>query len=129
MEQYILLLGLYYMKSIFNPEGRITRRKYLTLFLIFYSINVLSLMMIFQSFQSQEWIIFWVFGIILISSIVLLMVQAIRRLHDLGYDWKYSLYLLIPPPVNFIGFVWLAWVEGQNGKNKYGADPRKTDLI
>ena len=117
------------MKSIFNPEGRITRRKYLTLFLIFYSVNVLSLIMLYQSFISEEWITFWVFGIVLISSIVLLMIQAIRRLHDLGYDWKYSLYLLIPPPINFIGFVWLAWEEGENGENLYGADPRKTDLI
>ncbi len=117
------------MKSIFNPEGRITRRKYLTLFLIFYSINVLSLMMIYQAFESQEWITFIVFGTILLSSIILLMVQAIRRLHDLGYNWKYSLYLLIPPPINFIGFVWLAWAEGQHGENIYGADPRVTDLI
>jgi uncharacterized membrane protein YhaH (DUF805 family) len=117
------------MKSILNPEGRITRRKYLVLFLTFYSINVLSLMMLFQSFISEEWITFWVFGIVLISSIVLLMVQAIRRLHDLGYDWKYSLYLLIPPPVNFIGFVWLAWKEGEKGENIYGEDPKKTDLI
>jgi uncharacterized membrane protein YhaH (DUF805 family) len=117
------------MKSIFNPKGRITRRKYLTLFLIFYSINVLSLMMIYQAFESQEWIIFFAFGIILLGSIILLMVQAIRRLHDIGYDWRYSLYLLIPPPINFIGFVWLAWAEGQNGENIYGADPRVTDLI
>ncbi|WP_373520918.1 DUF805 domain-containing protein [Aquiflexum sp.] len=117
------------MKSIFNPKGRITRRKYLTLFLIFYSINVLSLMMIFQSFQSNEWIAFWAFSISLISSIILLMVQAIRRLHDLGYNWMYSLYLLIPPPINFVGFIWLAWAEGQNGENMYGPDPRRTDLI
>ncbi|WP_373494193.1 DUF805 domain-containing protein [Aquiflexum sp.] len=117
------------MIPILNPEGRISRRKYLTLFLTFYSINVLSLIMIFESYRSKEWITFWVFGILLIGSIVLLMIQAIRRLHDLGYNWKYSLYLLIPPPVNFFGFVWLAWEEGQDGENKFGPDPRKTDLV
>ncbi len=56
--------------------------------------------------------------------------QAIKRLHDIGLDWKYALYLIIPPPINLIGFVWLALKEGQKGTNEYGPDPReKEDLL
>ncbi|MFC3417815.1 DUF805 domain-containing protein [Algoriphagus hitonicola] len=117
------------MKSILSPEGRITRRKYLVLFMIFYFANLLCLLKIWDSFRTEDWIAFYIFGIILIASIVLLLIQAIRRLHDIGMDWKYALYLLIPPPINFIGFIWLAYKPGQKGPNKYGPDPKKTDWV
>lgn len=117
------------MKSILKPTGRITRRKYLTLFMFFYFVNILCLMKAWEAYQIEAWPAFFSFSIILIASIVLLLIQAIRRLHDIGMDWKYALYLLIPPPVNFIGFIWLAYKEGQDGPNKYGPDPRKTDLV
>ncbi|MBB6325186.1 uncharacterized membrane protein YhaH (DUF805 family) [Algoriphagus iocasae] len=117
------------MNEIFKPEGRISRRKYLVLFLFFYFTNILSLMMMWQSYQQEAWPTFFSFTIVLIASIVVLLIQAIKRFHDIGMDWKYALYLLIPPPVNFIGFIWLAAKKGQDGPNEYGPDPRKTDLI
>lgn len=86
-------------------------------------------MLIWDSFQNQSWLIFYGAGIALIASILVLLIQAIRRLHDIGLDWKYALYLLIPPPVNFIGFIWLAAKKGQDFDNEYGANPRKTDII
>lgn len=117
------------MNSFLKPEGRITRRLYLVLFMVFYFTNILSLMLMWQSYHGEAWPIFFSFSITLIASIVLLLVQAIKRLHDIGMDWKYALYLLIPPPVNFIGFIWLAYKPGQDGTNKYGPDPRKTDIV
>lgn len=117
------------MKELFKPVGRITRRKYLVLFMIFYFTNILSLMLMWQSYHREAWPIFFSFSIVLIASIVVLLIQAIKRFHDIGMDWKYSLYLLIPPPVNFIGFIWLAAKEGQEGPNQYGPDPRKTDIV
>ena len=83
----------------------------------------------YEAFVNEAYVGFAVFGIILISTIVLLLVQAIKRLHDIGLDWRYVLYLLIPPPVNLIGFVWLAIKKGQAGDNEYGKDPRKTDAF
>lgn len=117
------------MNAIFKPEGRITRRRYFALFMVFYFTNILSLMMLWQSFHQEDWPVFFSFGIVLITSIVLLLVQAIKRLHDIGMNWKYALYLLIPPPVSFIGFIWLAAKEGQDGPNEYGLDPRVTDVV
>lgn len=83
----------------------------------------------YEAFLIQDMLVFAFFGIILITTIVLLLVQAIKRLHDIGLDWKYALYLLIPPPVNLIGFVWLAIKEGTPGENQYGGDPRETDAL
>lgn len=118
------------MKTIFNPNGRISRRKYLVLFLVFYFINLLCVLQIYESYIDQDVVIFVISGIILVTTIVLLLMQAIKRLHDIGLDWKYALYLIIPPPINLIGFVWLALKEGQKGTNEYGPDPRlKEDLL
>ncbi|MEX2592221.1 MAG: DUF805 domain-containing protein [Anditalea sp.] len=118
------------MKTIFNPNGRTTRRKYLVLFVVFYFINLLCLLQIYEAFLSQDMILFVISGIILVTTIVLLFVQAIKRLHDIGLDWKYAIYLLVPPPINLIGFVWLALKEGQKGTNQYGPDPRdREDLL
>jgi uncharacterized membrane protein YhaH (DUF805 family) len=85
--------------------------------------------MIWDSFRSETWAIFYLSGIALVASICILLIQAIKRLHDIGMNWKYAIYLLIPPPINFIGFIWLAAKKGQEGPNDYGPDPRKTDFF
>lgn len=118
------------MKTTFDPNGRITRRKYLVFFVVFYFINLLCVLQIYEAYLDQEVVLFVISGIILITTIILLLMQAIKRLHDIGMDWKYALYLLIPPPINLIGFVWLALKEGQKGTNEYGPDPRaREDLL
>lgn len=117
------------MKSLLQVNGRITRRKYLVLFIFFYFVNLICLVKAFEAYQLDAWPSFYAFATVLIASIILLLIQAIRRLHDIGLDWRYALYLLIPPPVNFFGFIWLGWRKGQDGPNEYGADPRRTDLI
>jgi len=117
------------MATILNPNGRITRRKYLVFFVVFYFINLLCLLQMYESFFSRNVAIFILSGIVLVTTIILLFVCAIKRLHDIGLDWKYALYLLIPPPINLIGFVWLAVKEGQKGSNEYGPDPRDEESV
>jgi uncharacterized membrane protein YhaH (DUF805 family) len=81
----------------------------------------------YEAYLEEDVVLFVISGIILVTTIVLLFVQAIKRLHDIGMDWKYAIYLLIPPPINLIGFVWLALKEGEKGTNEYGNDPREMD--
>jgi uncharacterized membrane protein YhaH (DUF805 family) len=83
----------------------------------------------YEALEIQDWLLFAIFGFILITTIVLLLVFSIKRLHDIGKDWKYALYLLIPPPINLIGFVYLTFKEGDRGSNEYGPDPRDTDMV
>ncbi len=117
------------MHSFLKPTGRITRRKFLILFLVFFFVNLLALLKMYESVVIGDWISFFIFGVILLLTIVVLLIQSAKRLHDIGYPRKYALYLLIPPPINFIGFIWLSYKEGQVGENQYGLDPRDTDIL
>lgn len=117
------------MSNFFSPEGRISRRKYLILFIVFYWINLTSLVKLYEAYTLNDVYSIVIFGVILITTIVLLLIQAIKRLHDIGLDWRYAFYLLIPPPINLIGFIWLGIKEGQNKSNKFGKEPSKTDVI
>ncbi|GAB2608388.1 DUF805 domain-containing protein [Belliella aquatica] len=115
--------------NFFKPTGRITRRKYWILFLVFYWTNIIALVKMYEAYMLSDFISFAAFGIVLVTTIILLLIQAIKRFHDIGLDWKYALYLLIPPPINFIGFIWLGLKKGQEKANEYGESPLKTDVI
>lgn len=117
------------MLQFLNPSGRISRRKYLLFFVIFYWTNIISLTKMYEAYTIGDLLSFAAFGIVLITTIVLLLIQSIKRLHDIGLDWKYAFYLLIPPPINFIGFIWLALKKGEKGRNEYGESPLVTDAI
>ena len=47
---------------------------------------------------------------------------AVRRLHDLGKDWKYLLIALIPFGAFYL--IYLFVQEGQPGENAYGPNPK-----
>lgn len=115
--------------SALEPKGRVTRRMFLVQFVVFYFINLLCLLKLIDSYEIQAWGSFVIFGIILVATIFILLYQSIRRLHDIGLNWTYALYLLIPPPFNFIGFIYLTIKEGNVGENQYGPDPRDIDIV
>ena len=59
-------------------------------------------------------------GATVISLVLLtvLVIESIRRLHDMGKSGWWTISFLIP-------FVWLmTWSKGQAGPNEYGPDPR-----
>jgi uncharacterized membrane protein YhaH (DUF805 family) len=117
------------MLQFLKPSGRISRRKYLLLFVVFYWTNIISLTKMYDAYLIGDILSFAAFGIVLISTIVLLLIQSIKRLHDIGLDWRYAFYLLIPPPINFIGFIWLTLKKGDKGENEYGESPLVSDVI
>jgi uncharacterized membrane protein YhaH (DUF805 family) len=117
------------MKFLFSPEGRISRRRYLILFLVFYFTNLLALLKIYEAIQYQLTVSFIAYGLLLLLTIVVLLIQSARRLHDLGYQGKLALWLLIPPPINFIGFLWLCAKSGQKGDNEFGSQPTPSNIL
>ncbi len=83
----------------------------------------------YEAIQYQIIISFFAYGLILLVSIILLLIQAAKRLHDIGYQGKLALWLLIPPPINFIGFVWLCIKPGEDQENEFGAVPNKSNIL
>ncbi|SIT09306.1 DUF805 domain-containing protein [Belliella pelovolcani] len=73
--------------GFFKLTGRISRRKYWVLFLIFYWTNVIAMIKLYEIYILSDLISFVAFGIVLITTIILLLIQAIKRLHDIGLDW------------------------------------------
>lgn len=117
------------MNDFFKPTGRITRRKYWTLFIAFYIVNLLCAMQMYSAYERGETVTFFAFGVVLVLTIIVLIIQSMKRLHDLGMKSYYAFLLLIPPPINLIGFVWLGTKKGHVGENDYGPDPRETDAF
>ncbi len=68
-----------------------------------------------------------VLGLFHIVSVFLLVAfffaTEVQRWHDLGYS-GYMLFLnFIPLIGGLISLVWLGFVKGESGPNKYGDDP------
>lgn len=96
--------------------GRITGGR---LFLLYISVGIFALIVRFISGDVGLGI-----AISTIAFFFLLLPAYVKRLHDINKSGIYTLYLLIPF-FNIGYLIYLFVVEGTNGDNKYGTDPRK----
>jgi uncharacterized membrane protein YhaH (DUF805 family) len=85
------------------------------------------------------WIVFAVFGLFFLASLIPLIAVQVRRLHDLGVSgWWYLAYIAAGPALAMVpnvgdglrGLVsigWIVWMffPGTTGPNKYGDDPKQ----
>jgi|GEM_PF-3949359 len=108
--------------DFFSFEGRIRRKTYFSRMITLSIIP--ALISIFASTTSHHKIdlIFWV-GIS-IGCGILVVIQAVKRLHDLNMSGWYILLSLVPA-VNIIFGVYLLLKEGTPGENEFGEDPKK----
>lgn len=90
-----------------SGTSRISRGKYLTVFLIYLGLNVLG-GLLFEVFPILGFLI-------CLGALVLWYVAMVERAHDCGNSWW---YLLIP-----FYSLWLFFAPGEPGENIYGPDP------
>lgn len=106
----------WYLKVLQNYagfEGRARRKEYWMFFLfnMVFSYGLLILSALAEVSALVFVSMLYIFAVLIPSIAV-----GVRRMHDVGVSgW----YLLVP----FYSFI-LACTEGQNGENKYGADPK-----
>ncbi len=62
-------------------------------------------------------------GLYMIAILVPTLALMVRRLHDLGKDWYYLFFLLIPVVGQIILLVWFC-TDSQVGANKFGENPK-----
>jgi uncharacterized membrane protein YhaH (DUF805 family) len=111
------------MINLFSAKGRIRRRNYFILNLI-YTAFIFPIIAI--SNYSDNNINFIDQLLILLICIALLLVfipVTIRRFHDMEYS-GWFLLLLFVPLVNLGGGILLLFKDGTIGQNKYGDDPK-----
>lgn len=63
------------------------------------------------------------YGLYALAIIVPTLALIVRRLHDLGKEWYYIFFLLIPIAGQIIMLVWLC-TDSQVGANKFGENPK-----
>ncbi len=102
-----------------NFEGRARRSEYWYVFLM----NALISLVILIPFAG--WII-W--GLYQIAILVPMLALIVRRLHDIGKEWYYIFFFLIPLAGPIIMLVWICQ-DSQPGANQFGENPKGINPI
>jgi len=113
------------MESFFSASGRLNRRPY------FFRGLALSIPSYLLGELPKAWgISLGLFAIpaliLILAALVLIFLQAIKRLHDLDLSGWWSLVFVIPI-INFGLGLYLTFAKGTDGPNRFGADPLATD--
>jgi uncharacterized membrane protein YhaH (DUF805 family) len=111
------------MINLFSAKGRIRRRNYFILNLI-YTVFIIPIIAISNysdnniNFKGQLLIV-----LICIALLLVFIPVTIRRFHDMEYSGWFVLLLFVPL-VNLGGGILLLFKDGTIGQNKYGDDPK-----
>lgn len=108
--------------SFFSFENRIKRSTFwkitIPVFLISFGFSI-----VFEAEGNPPGLLLSIAGLILsIPLIWVLYATYIKRLHDLGKSGWYALVVLIPL-INLLFILYLGFVPGNTGVNKYGEKP------
>jgi len=102
-------------KNPFSFSGRIRRTEYGLSLLIYFAFAGTLRFMVAGMTTDQE-IVSMIFLILYIPLLWLMLAQGSKRCHDRGNTGWFQ---IIP----FYGF-WMLFADGENGINKYGANPK-----
>lgn len=110
------------LRFFFSPVGRLNRAKFLvgTLLIVIISISFFLNLADTKAISdvSKDWLA-WI-GLILILYVQTIL--YIKRFHDLNWSGWNVVGLLIPL-VDIYLLIYLIFIRGSSGKNKYGLDP------
>ncbi|MDR0728695.1 MAG: DUF805 domain-containing protein [Prevotellaceae bacterium] len=109
------------LKKYVEFSGRARRKEYWLFYLANVILSVLSLILM-PLIKMDGWLI-----VLFLYSLALFLPSlalTVRRLHDTGKDWPWIFIVFVP----VIGGIWLLVLmilEGNEGDNEYGPDPKK----
>ncbi|MCV6599263.1 MAG: DUF805 domain-containing protein [Alphaproteobacteria bacterium] len=111
------------LKTLFNPEGRVNRKKYIS-WLALFTIFQLSFLIIESLFSGE--IVESFFAILYIVSLFLIfyasIILAVKRSHDINKSGFFIILMFIPI-INIYPTIVLMCQKGTSGQNDYGEDP------
>jgi uncharacterized membrane protein YhaH (DUF805 family) len=108
--------------SLFSFESRIKRSTFWKIIIPVLLIS-LGLSIVFEAEGDPQGLLLSIAGLILSVPLVWVLYAAyIKRLHDLGKNGWYALLVLVPL-INLLFILYLGFVPGNTGVNKYGEEP------
>ena len=108
------------VESYFSLKGRLRRLDYFKRMCLLLFIGIIFGM--FTPDTSKADINFFT-SLVLLGICIVMLIQSIKRLHDINLSTVYSLLLLLPV-VNGFFLLYLLFAGGTPGRNEYGANPR-----
>ncbi|MGY6562557.1 MAG: DUF805 domain-containing protein [Luteibaculaceae bacterium] len=106
-------------ENFFSYEGRIGRLAYLGRNIIL-TIPAVAVNLVDFERESSS---FYLLSLIAVGSFVLIMLQNIKRLHDINLSGWYSVLLFVPL-INLFLSLFLLFKPGTTGPNAYGNSPK-----
>lgn len=107
-------------ESFFSTTGRLRRRQYLVRAILLGIPAAMAASIIETSYDDTT------IGISVITVLIcafLILIQFVKRLHDINLSGWWSLISFVPYLGGLFGFIVL-FIDGQKGPNKYGHDPK-----
>lgn len=103
-------------RKIFSHRGRIRRFEYCLSYILFQIVYIgYELISVSNSGSS----IHMFFALLTLIFVVIMILQGIKRSHDLGHSGSWILIPIYSP-------FWLLFAQGEEGVNEYGTDPRQS---
>jgi len=116
------------MEKFLSTQGRLRRKEFLTRALLL-GIPMVAYF-IRKTVYGQEMLCFqstcprdFLSELLVLLSVGIFIIQAIKRLHDINKSGWYILFLFVPI-LNIILKIFLFFKDGTIGENNFGADPK-----
>lgn len=104
-------------RRIFSPKGRIRRTEFCLSYILYYILYIFMIILLKIGLHDSLTVIF--IGIVEIFLAIVLLLQGIKRCHDLGNSGWWILLPIYSP-------FWLMFGKGDEGINEYGSDPKQS---
>lgn len=112
----------------FGLKGRISRIAFLLGGLMMTVITFFVLYRMSGAEDQEQAFQFWntVLSVVVFVSLWCQAALAVKRLHDIGRPGIFAIAMFVPL-VNFVAFIALCLIPGEQGPNKYGAIANRPD--
>lgn len=103
-------------RRIFSHRGRIRRFEYCLSYILF---QIIYIGYLISSMSDSDSGLHIIVQLLTMLSIVVMILQGIKRSHDLGHSGGWILLPIYSP-------FWLLFAQGEEGVNEFGSNPRKS---
>jgi uncharacterized membrane protein YhaH (DUF805 family) len=110
------------MHEFFSNEGRLNRLPYFIRGSILGGLQRILFIVLSDPSQAHGFVFRSLLFVFLVAGATLILLQVIKRLHDMDHSGWYTLLLLVPI-VNIALGLFLTFKKGTVGPNSFGTDP------